>query len=396
MTKKTWHNDTLSVRGGLNRTGHMETAEAMFLNSGFVYPSAEEAALAFEGDIDRFLYSRFGNPTATMLQERLALMEGAEACLATGTGMAAMFSGVASMLSQGDRIVASRALFGACYSVIDEILPRWGIERQFVDGTSLDQWEEALSRPARMVFLESPSNPMLDLVDIRAVAELAHRAGALVVVDNVFGTQTGQKPLELGADMVMYSITKHHDGHGRVLGGALLGSEELIRGDLLKFYRQTGPAISAFNAWVVLKSLETLALRVDRMAANASLVAEALADHPEVDWLRYPYHPSHPQYELARRQMSHGGTIVSFNLKGGKKSAWQVLDALELIDISNNLGDAKSLACHPATTTHSSVAEEDRLAMGIGDGLIRLSVGLEHADDLIADLCGALDTLRHG
>ncbi|NBQ84433.1 MAG: O-succinylhomoserine sulfhydrylase, partial [Alphaproteobacteria bacterium] len=254
----------------------------------------------------------------------------------------------------------------------------------------------ALSRPAKMVFLESPSNPMLDLVDIQAVAELAHRAGAIVVVDNVFGTQTGQKPLELGADMVMYSITKHHDGHGRVLGGALLGSEELIRGDLLKFYRQTGPAISAFNAWVVLKSLETLALRVDRMAANALLIAKALADHPQVEWLRYPHHPSHPQYELARRQMKHGGTVVSFNLRGGKKAAWQMLDALELIDISNNLGDAKSLACHPATTTHSSVAEEDRLAMGIGDGLIRLSVGLEHADDLIADLIGALDSSSRG
>jgi len=396
MTKKTWHKDTLSVRGGLNRSGHMETAEALYLNSGFVYSSAEEAALAFDGDIDRFLYSRFGNPTATMLQDRLALLEGGEACLATGTGMAAMFSAVAALLHHGDRIVASRALFGACYAVIDEILPRWGIERQFVDGTSLEEWEAALSRPAKIVFLETPSNPMLDLVDIAAVAEMAHRAGALVVVDNVFGTQTGQKPLHLGADLVMYSITKHHDGHGRVLGGALIGSKELIGGDLLKFYRQTGPAISAFNAWVVLKSLETLTLRVDRMAANALAVADALADHPAVASLRYPHHSSHPQFELARRQMAHGGTIVSFDLKGGRSAAWQVLDGLEMIDISNNLGDAKSLACHPATTTHSSVTEQDRLAMGIGDGLVRLSVGLEHADDLIADLRQALDAVSRG
>lgn len=392
------HKDTLSVRGGLNRSDNSETSEALYLNSGFVYQSAEEAEAAFSGDIDRYVYSRYANPTVTMLQDRLAHLEGAEACLAFGSGMAAMFSGLAAMLDQGDRIVASRALFGACYAVIDEVLPRWGITREFVDGTDLDQWREALKTPASIVFLETPSNPLLDLVDIAAVAELAHAAGAILIVDNVFATQTGQSPLELGADMVMYSVTKHHDGHGRVLGGALLGSRDLIEDRLAKFYRQTGPGIGAFNAWVVLKSLESMALRIDRKAENAMAIAERLADHPAVSLLRYPHHPAHPQHQLARRQMRHGGSIVAFEISGGKAAAFAFLNALEVIDISNNLGDSKTLACHPGTTTHSSVNAEGCAAMGITDGMIRLSVGLEHKDDLIVDLVEALDRsmVAHG
>ena len=392
MAKKL-HKDTLSVRGGTKRSDNSETSEALFLNSGFVYGSAEEAAQAFSGDIDRYVYSRYGNPTVTMLQDRLALMEGAEACLAFGTGMAAMFAATAGLLQSGDRIVASQALFGACYAVIDDILPSWGIDRCFVDGTDLDQWRDALSTPAKMVFLESPSNPRLDLVDITAVADLAHKAGAIVVVDNVFGTQTGQSPLELGADMVMYSLTKHHDGHGRVLGGALLGSEELIHEKLGKFYRQTGPGISSFNAWVLLKSLEDMGLRVERMCANAAVVADALSQHPAVSWVRYPHHVSHPQYPLAKSQMQHGGSIIAFDLAGGKTTAFAFLNRLGLIDISNNLGDSKTLACHPATTTHSSLDQDAKDKIGITDGLIRLSIGLEHQDDLIADLMQALDHL---
>lgn len=390
MAKKL-HKDTLSVRGGLNRTDKNETAEALFVNSGYVYSTAAEAAQAFAGDIDRYVYSRYGNPTVTMLQDRLALLEGAEACLAFNSGMSAMFAAMSGLLCAGDRVVASRALFGACYAVIDDILPRWGIDREFVDGRDLDQWQAALAKPARIVFLETPSNPMLDLVDIAAVVEMAHKAGAIVIVDNVFATQTGQSPLDLGADMVMYSITKHHDGHGRVLGGALLGSDDLINGQLGKFYRQTGPGISSFNAWVVLKSLESFSLRIDRMASTAALLAEAVASHAAVAQLRYPHHPAHPQFELARRQMKHGGSLISINLKGGREAAFTLLDSLQVIDISNNLGDAKTLACHPATTTHSSVDEENRLSMGITEGTIRISVGLEHPEDLAEDLIQALD-----
>ncbi|MCE2516537.1 MAG: O-succinylhomoserine sulfhydrylase [Alphaproteobacteria bacterium] len=391
MTNKPWHKDTLSVRGGLRRSQFDETSEGLFLNSGYVYPSAEDAEAAFKGDLERFVYSRFGNPTVAMLQDRLAALEGAEAGLVTGTGMAAMFAAVASVLNAGDRIVASRALFGACYSIIDQVLPRWGVEREFVDGTSLEAWQKALSRPAQIVFLESPSNPMLDIVDIKAVAEMAHAAGAMVVVDNVFATPTGQSPIELGADVVMYSLTKFHDGHGRVMGGALLGRDEFINGDLLKFFRMSGPVISPFNAWVILKSLESMSLRVERQARNAARIAAMLADHPMIDAMRYPHHPSHPQHELAMRQMNHGGPLVTFNVKGGKPAAFAMMNALEVIDISNNLGDSKTLICHPYSTTHSSLSEAERMDMGITEGTARLSAGVEHIDDLIGDLTAALD-----
>ena len=385
-----YRRDTRLVRAGLERSQFQETSEAMFLNSGYVYDSAEEAAAAFAGEADRFVYSRYGNPTVSMLQTRLAALEGAEACLATGTGMAGVFAALACQLDKGDRVVASRALFGACYAILNDILPRWGVTTEFVDGTDLDQWHAALATPAKLVFFESPSNPMLDLVDIPAVAEMAHAAGALVVIDNVFATPIAQKPLELGADIVIYSATKHIDGQGRVLGGAVLADEEFIKERMLKFYRQTGPTISPFNAWVLLKSLETLALRVDRQAASAASLAGWLESRPDIAGLRYPGLPSHPQHELAKRQMSNGGTLLSFTLADGKDEAFRVLNALRLIDISNNLGDSKTLACHPGSTTHSSISAEERAGMGIADGSIRLSVGLEDVEDLKADLDQAL------
>jgi len=385
-----YRRDTRLVRAGLNRSGFQETSEGLFLTSGYVYDSAEEAAAAFSGDVDRFVYSRYGNPTVAAFQDRLAALEGAEACLATGTGMAGVFAALACQLDQGDRVVASRALFGACFAILNDILPRWGVTTEFVDGSDLDQWRRALSTPAKVVFFESPSNPMLDLVDIAAVAEMAHKAGATVVIDNVFATPIAQKPLELGADIVIYSATKHIDGQGRVLGGAVLADETFIKEKMLKFYRQTGPSISPFNAWVLLKSLETLALRVDRQAANAAALASWLETQPGITKLRYPGLASHPQHALAARQMSNGGTLLSFTLDGGQSAAFRALNALRLIDISNNLGDSKTLACHPASTTHSSVSAEDRAGMGIADGSIRVSVGLEDVEDLKADLDQAL------
>ena len=325
-----------------------------------------------------------------LVEERIALLEGAEDAFATASGMAAVNAALCAPLKAGDHVVSSRALFGSCEYILSEVLTRYGVEVTFVDGTDLDQWHAALATPAKLVFFESPSNPMLDLVDIPAVAEMAHAAGALVVIDNVFATPIAQKPLELGADIVIYSATKHIDGQGRVLGGAVLADEEFIKERMLKFYRQTGPTISPFNAWVLLKSLETLALRVDRQAASAASLAGWLESRPDIAGLRYPGLPSHPQHELAKRQMSNGGTLLSFTLAGGKDEAFRVLNALRLIDISNNLGDSKTLACHPGSTTHSSISAEERAGMGIADGSIRLSVGLEDLEDLKADLDQAL------
>ncbi len=392
MTDK-YRRDTNLVRGGLARTEFQETSEALFLNSGYVYDNAEEAAAAFAGEADRYVYSRYGNPTVTMLQDRLAMLEGAEACLATGTGMAGVFAALACQLDTGDRVVASRALFGACYAILHDILPRWGIVTEFVDGTDLDQWRVALSTPAKVVFFESPSNPMLDLVDIEAVSQMAHAAGATVIIDNVFATPIAQHPLKLGADIVIYSATKHIDGQGRVLGGAVLASEDFIKERMLKFYRQTGPTISPFNAWILLKSLETLALRVERQAATALALATWLESKTHIADLRYPGLASHPQHALAQRQMSNGGSLLAFTLEGGREAAFRVLNSLRLIDISNNLGDSKTLACHPASTTHSSVSAADRAEMGIEDGSIRVSVGLEDLEDLKADLDQALNAI---
>ncbi|MBB3899982.1 O-succinylhomoserine sulfhydrylase [Roseococcus suduntuyensis] len=384
---------TQLVRGGLNRSNHGETAEALFLTSGFVYDSAEQAEATFKNEIQHYQYSRFGNPTLTMLEDRLAALEGAEACRLMATGMAAVHSALLSHLKTGDRLVASRALFGSCHWIVSTLLPRYGIESVFVDGGDLDQWRAALSIPTTMVLLESPSNPMLDLVDVEAVCELAHQAGALVVVDNVFATPLLQRPLEQGADVVVYSCTKHMDGQGRVLGGAVLGRQKWVDEVLQPFIRNTGPGMSPFNAWVILKGVETLKLRVDQMCRNAAAVADFLAERAEIARVFYPFRPDHPQHALAVRQMTAGGTLVTFNIKGGKAECFRFMNALKLVDISNNLGDSKSLATHPATTTHMRVGEEERARLGISDGTVRLSVGLEDVGDLIEDLAQALDTL---
>jgi O-succinylhomoserine sulfhydrylase len=385
-----WRPDTLAVRGGLHRTDQAETAEALFLTQGYVYDSAAEAEAAFSGDIEHFVYSRYGNPTVSIFEERLRLLEGAPACFATATGMAAVFNSLIAFLRAGDRVVASRALFGSCFVILDELLPRWGITCDFVEGHDLDQWERALATPAQGVFFESPSNPMQDLVDVRAVCDLAHAAGARVVVDNVFATPLLQKPLELGADIVVYSATKHIDGQGRVLGGAILGPKDYIDTDVQLLMRHTGPSISPFNAWVLLKGLETMRLRVEHQCAVAMRIAAALQQHPRVTMVRYPFLESHPQYELARSQMTGGGTVVTFELDGGKDAAFAALDRLQVIDISNNLGDAKSLVTHPATTTHRRLTPQARAAAGITDGVVRVSVGLEDVEDLLEDLEQAL------
>jgi len=387
---RTWRPDTVAVRGGLARSGFDETSEAIFLTSGYVYRTAEDAEAAFKGDVDRFVYSRYGNPTVTMFEERLRQIEGAEACFATGSGMSAVFVALAALLGKGDRVVSSRALFGSCFVILDEILPRWGVETVFVDGADLDQWREALSEPTTAVFFETPSNPMQELVDIAAVTELAHAAGAKVVVDNVFGTPVFSKPLELGADIVVYSATKHIDGQGRTLGGAVLGPKEFIDGPVQNLMRHTGPSMSPFNAWVLVKGLETLSLRVERMAGSALEVARFLESHPKVTRVVHPFLESHPQHELAKRQMLAGGTVVTFELDGGKDEAFALMNALEVIDISNNLGDSKSLITHPATTTHRRLAPEARAAVGITDGVLRVSVGLEDVRDLVDDLAHAL------
>ncbi|WP_027283157.1 O-succinylhomoserine sulfhydrylase [Rubritepida flocculans] len=387
---------TLLVRGGLNRTPFGETAEALFLTSGFVYDSAEQAEATFRNEIARYQYSRFGNPTLTMLEERLAALEGAEACRLTATGMAAVHAALLSHLKVGDRLVASRALFGSCHWIVSTLLPRYGIESVFVDGADLAQWEAALSRPATMVLLESPSNPMLELVDVGAVCRLAKRAGAMVVVDNVFATPLLQRPLEQGADVVVYSCTKHMDGQGRVLGGAVLGTRKWVDEVLQPFIRNTGPAMSPFNAWVILKGLETLKLRVDQMCRNAAAIADFLAERPEVARVLYPFRADHPQHALALRQMGAGGTLVTFDIHGGKGACFAFMNALRLVDVSNNLGDSKSLATHPATTTHMRIGAEERARLGITDGTVRLSVGLEDVADLIEDLAQALEAIPAG
>lgn len=381
---------TLGVRGGLLRSGFEETSEAVYLTSGYVYSSAAEAEKAFTGEVDRFVYSRYGNPTVEMFQERLRLIEGAPAAFATASGMSAVFTGLGALLGAGDRLVAARSLFGSCFVVCNEILPRWGVRTEFVDGEDLGQWEKALSTPATAVFFETPSNPMQSLVDIAAVSEMAHAAGAKVVCDNVFATPLLQQGMPLGVDVVIYSGTKHIDGQGRVLGGAVLGDREFIDGPVQTLMRHTGPALSPFNAWVLLKGLETLSVRVNHSTASALRIAEFLEAHPRVRWVRYPFLPSHPQHDLAKRQMSGGGTVVTLELDApdgvGKQRAFEVLDKLRIIDISNNLGDAKTLITHPATTTHRAMGPEGRAAIGLGDGVVRISVGLEGTEDLIADL----------
>lgn len=389
-----WRPATQLVRGGTERSQFDETSEAIFMTSGYVYESPEEAEQAFKGEKDRFVYSRYANPTVAMLEERLGLLEGAKFCNATASGMSAVFAALACQLKTGDRVVASRALFGSCHYIITELLPTYGIEGVLVDGCDMQQWEAALSRPTNAVFLETPSNPTLEIIDIKAVSELAHQAGACVIIDNAFATPVLQKPLELGADVVIYSTTKHIDGQGRSMGGAILCNDEEFAEDKLKpFLRNTGPSASPFNAWLQLKGLETLDLRVGKMAENALEIATFLEGRNGIESVFYPGLESHPQHDLAMSQMKSGSTIVSFDVPGGRDGAFKLLNGVAIIDISNNLGDSKSLITHPATTTHQRLTPEERTAMGIGDGMIRLSVGLEDVEDLKQDLERALKAM---
>jgi O-succinylhomoserine sulfhydrylase len=381
---------TRLAHGGTMRSQYGETSEALFLTSGFVYENAEQAEATFTGAVQHYQYSRFDNPTVAMLEQRLAQIEGADACRVMATGMAAVHASLLSHLKAGDRVVASRALFGACHWIVSTLLPRYGIATEFVDGGDLGQWRAALATPANLVLLETPSNPMLEIVDMRAVCDLAHAAGAIVVVDNVFATPLLQQPMQFGADVVVYSCTKHIDGQGRVMGGAVLGGEKWINEVLTPFVRNTGPTLSPFNAWTLLKGLETLALRVDAASRNAAAIADFLAAQPGIARVWYPSRADHPQAALAMAQMSAGGSMVTFEVEGGKDAAFRVMNGFRLILISNNLGDAKSLATHPATTTHMRIAEEERARLGITDGVVRLSVGLEDVDDLRDDLARGL------
>ena len=393
-SKDSWRPATKLVRGGLQRSQFEETSEALFMTSGYVYRTAEDAEAAFKGDVKRFIYSRYANPTVAMLEERLTLLEGAEACRTTASGMAAVFASMACFLKAGDYVVASRALFGSCLYIITDILPRLGVETKVVDGCNLDEWEAALDRPTACVFLETPTNPLLEIIDLPAVSKLAHAQGATVIVDNVFSTPMLQRPMELGADIVVYSATKHIDGQGRAMGGAILCKQQFIDDHLNQFMRHTGPSISPFNAWIFLKGLETLDIRVRQACENALQIANFLSDQSGMNRVLYPGLPSHPQYALAQKQMSGSGTMVTFELAGGKTEAFKFLNALEIVDISNNLGDTKSLVTHPATTTHQRLSDEERAALGLNDGVVRLSVGLEDPNDLSDDLAQALAAAR--
>jgi O-succinylhomoserine sulfhydrylase len=384
---------TQLVHGGTLRSQFGETSEAMFLTQGFVYETMEAAEARFKGEDPGFIYSRFSNPTVAMFEQRMALLEGAEAARATASGMAAVTAALMGQLKAGDHVVAAKALFGSCRFVVEELLPRFGVPSTLVDGTDLDQWRAAMRPNTKVVFLESPTNPQLEIIDIAAVAKIAHEGGAKLTVDNVFATPLLQSPLELGADCVVYSATKHIDGQGRVLGGVILGSEEFITTNVHNFLRQTGPALSPFNAWVMLKSLETLPVRIMQQQANAVRVADFLAEQPQIERVLYPTRKDHPQHALAMRQMKGGGNVIAVDVKGGKEGAFRFSNALSIIKISNNLGDTKSLLTHPATTTHQRIGPEARKESGIGDGMLRLSCGLEDVEDLIDDLKAGLAAL---
>jgi O-succinylhomoserine sulfhydrylase len=377
---------TAAVREGLARSGFGETSEALYLTSGFIYTSAQEALDSFTDETDHFLYSRFHNPTVAMFEMRLAAIEGAEHCVATGSGMSAMFASLACLVETGDHIVASAAMFSSCHVVITEILPKWGVTYELVKANDKAAWEKALSRPTKAVFIETPSNPLLEIVDIRFVSDLAHKVGATVIVDNVMASPVLQKPLELGADVVMYSATKHIDGQGRVLAGALLGSFSYIHEKLIPFVRHTGPTISPFSAWVLVKSLETMEMRVMRMAENAQTIAEFLEGRKEIKSVRYP------DSAVIKKQMKAGGTTIGIEFAGSQKDAFKFMNSLKVIDISNNLGDSKSLITHPASTTHRRLAPAIQAEMGITPSVVRLSVGLEHIDDLLKDITQALNS----
>jgi O-succinylhomoserine sulfhydrylase len=378
--------ETRLVHGGILRSQFGENAEALYLTQSYVYDSAEQCERRFKGEEEGFIYSRYSNPTVAMFEGRMCALEGAEAARATATGMAAVTASLLCQLKAGDHVVAAKALFGSCRYVVEELLPRFGVATDLIEGTDLAAWKKAVRKETKAFFLESPTNPTLEILDIAGIAKIAKEAGACFIVDNVFATPMLQSPLELGADIVVYSATKHIDGQGRCLGGVILSSKQFVSDHLQTFLRQTGPSISPFNAWVLLKGIETLPLRVEKAQANAMKLADFLAANQRIKKVIYPFRKDHPQYELAKRQMKGGGTMLAFEIDGGKDAAFRFENALELVRISNNLGDAKSLITHPATTTHQRFTPEARAGMGIGDGLLRVSVGLEHADDLIEDL----------
>jgi O-succinylhomoserine sulfhydrylase len=388
--KQNYRPETQLVHAGILRSPFGETSEALFLTQGYVYDSSLSAEKRFKNEEPGYQYSRFSNPTVTMFEQRMAALEGAAAARATATGMAAVTTALMGQVRAGDHIVASKALFGSCLYVVQEHLPRYGVASTLVNGTDLDDWRKAVRPNTKTFFLETPTNPALEVIDIKAVADIAHEAGATLVVDNVFSTPLFQKPLALGADCVVYSATKHIDGQGRCLGGVILGSDKFIQDHVHNLIRQTGPSLSPFNAWVLLKGLETLAVRVRRQTDTAATLAVALAEHPKIGRLIYPGRPDHPQAEIVQRQMHGGSTLVAFEVKGGKAAAFRFQDALSLVRISNNLGDAKSLITHPATTTHQRLSAAARAELGISDGLVRLSCGLEHPDDVVEDVFGAL------
>jgi O-succinylhomoserine sulfhydrylase len=391
--KKIYRPETRLVQSGTLRSQFGETSEAMFLTQGYVYDTAAQAEARFKGEDPGYQYSRFANPTVDMFERRMAAFEGAEAARATATGMAAVTIALVGQLKAGDHVVASKAMFGSCLYVVQDYLPRFGVESTVVDGCDLNAWRNAVRPNTKTFFLESPTNPALDVIDIAEVAKIAHEAGATLVVDNVFATPLFQSPLALGADCVVYSATKHIDGQGRCLGGVVLASQKFIMDKIHILIRQTGPSMSPFNAWVLLKGLETLAVRVRRQTDTAATVAVALAEHPKISRLIYPGRPDHPQAAIVQKQMRGGSTLVAFEIKGGKKAAFRFQDALALVRISNNLGDAKSLITHPATTTHQRLTPEARAELGISDGLVRLSCGLEHPDDIVEDVLAALDAV---
>jgi O-succinylhomoserine sulfhydrylase len=383
--------ETRLVHSGTLRSEFGETSEGLFLTQGYVYDSAEQCEARFKGEDPGYIYSRYSNPTIAMFERRMIELEGAEAARSAATGMAAVTTAILAPLKAGDHVVAAKAMFGSCRYVIEDLLPRYGIQHTLVDGLDLDQWQRAMRPNTRSCFLESPTNPTLDVLDISAIAEIAHAAGARLIVDNVFATPIWQSPLALGADVVVYSATKHIDGQGRCLGGVILSSEAFIAEHVHTYMRQTGPSISPFNAWVLLKGLETLALRVRAQTETAARVADALAQHPKISRLIYPGRADHPQAATVKKQMRAGSTLVGFEVKGGKPAAFRMLNELKLSRISNNLGDAKSLVTHPATTTHQRLKPDERAALGISEGFVRFSAGLEHADDLIEDLTSALE-----
>ncbi len=390
--RKTLRPATQLVHGGTTRSQFGELSEAMYLTQGFAYESMEQAEARFKGEQPGFIYARYSNPTTAMFEERMALLEGAEAARATASGMSAVMAAVMGQVRAGDHVVAARALFGSCLYIIEDVLPRYGVATTLVDGGDLDGWRAAMRPTTKVLFLETPTNPTLEVYDIAALAEIAHAGGATLVVDNVFSTPLFQRPLALGADCVVYSATKHVDGHGRCLGGIILASKAFVDEHLHNFLRHTGPAISPFNAWVLLKSLESLQVRVAHQTASAGRIADALAMEPGIRRVIYPGRPDHPQAEIIKRQMTGGSTLVTFEIDGGKAEAFRFANALSIIKISNNLGDAKSIVTHPATTTHQRLTPEARAQLGISDGMLRLSVGLEDADDLIDDLRQALGT----